>query len=143
MTYAVIALFWRKPGTTPEEFQHYCETVHVPLVVSLLGPDNPKSHTRFYVSRQHIASGSASDTTNTSYPANFLVGGSDAVDFDAMAHIVFEDEEAFKRSLARRRDPEVGAKIAADEEKFLLREKVVITTASEAFITLHPPAIHN
>ena len=37
-------------------------------------------------------------------------------------------------------DPEIAARIHADEENFLLREKLVIGAASEPFVTLRPAA---
>ena len=142
MTYSVLVLFWRKPSLTPEEFKNYIETKHVPLVSSLLGPDHGQLHARIYLSREERTTGSIipSDPTRSDDSVTVLHGAADKLDFDALAHITYENEEAFKRSRARRLESEFGAIIAADEEKFLLREKVVVAAASEAFVSTYAAA---
>ena len=136
MPHAYIALLWRKPDITLEEFKHYYETVHIPLAQSLLGPHWPDSHTRYYLPRQPAPGNEASNPTGTSYPATISAGTPDGADFDAIAYLFWEDEDQFKQSQERRRDPEVVAKLQADEENFLVREKLVRTGASEPFVTL-------
>ena len=138
MSYSIVAFLWRKPDTPPEEFKLHYETIHIPLLASLMGPLFPKSHTRFYLPRKHAAGSVSSEKTNIEYPANIFLGKADDFDFDAFASIVFDHEEAFNQFHARLMDPDVAARIRADEEKFLQHEKLVVAAAGAPFVTLQP-----
>ena len=129
---------WRKPSITPEEFKHYAETVHVPLVVSCLGSCFAQSHTRYYIPRPSEAGDGASEPSGSDHPAAAALSKSESLDFDAIAYMMWEDEHSFKQALAKLQDPEVSARIFADEKRFLLREKMVMGAASEPFVTLRP-----
>ena len=94
----LIALFHRKPGTTPDEFRDYYEARHAPLASRHYG-HLFASYTRNYVGR--------------------AVDGDGPVP-DAITEIVFHDEpamhEMFVISAAH---PEVRDAIATDEATFM------------------------
>ena len=138
MTYSIIAFIWRKPSITPEEFKRHYETVHMPLVLSSFGPYCAQSHTRYYIPRPSRAGDGTSGASGSDHPIAASLNKSEGLDFDAIAYLIWEDENSFKRALEKRRDPEIAARIAADEENFLLREKMVMAPASEPFVTLRP-----
>ena len=66
MTVSILLLAYRKPGTTPEQFQAYYEEKHVGLVKELAGEDYPLSHTRRYIQR---VEGAGTTERNAKYPA--------------------------------------------------------------------------
>ncbi|KAL8735760.1 MAG: hypothetical protein Q9166_000623 [cf. Caloplaca sp. 2 TL-2023] len=136
MSYSIVAFLWRKPSLTPDEFRHYYETQHIPLLLDLMGPTFPKSHTRFYLPRMQ-QSPTATDGPNDYKPVIFA-GSVDALDYDAFASIVFEDEEAFGEFHARLKDPEVAKVLREDEEKFQLRQRLVVAAAGAPFVTVAP-----
>ena len=111
----------------------------MPLILASFGPHCAQSHTRYYVPRPSgTGDGSSKPSAGSEHPAATSLSASDTLDFDAIAYLVWEDEASFKRAMEKRHDPKVTAAIFADEEKFLLREKMVMGRASEPFVTLRP-----
>lgn len=74
MTYTVLALIFRKPSITPDQFRTHYDTVHVPLLKSLVGDTFPMTHTRNYITRTSSASPPSSPPTTTpaTHPAASL-----------------------------------------------------------------------
>lgn len=139
MSYSIVAFLWRKPGLTPDEFRHHYETIHIPLLLTLLGPAFPKSHTRFYLPRQ-LSTTYLADTSNANYAPTIFLGSTDDFDYDAFASIVFADEAAFNVFYTRLRDPDIAKVLGDDEDKFLWRQKLVVAAAGAPCVTLHSEA---
>lgn len=139
MSYSIIALLWRKPGLTPDDFHRYYETRHMPLLLSLTGSTFPLSHTRFYLPRQQSSSASA-DRASVDFSPTVFLGKAGDVDYDAFASIVFADEAAFHIFYDRLREPAVAEALKEDEEKFLWRERLVVASAGAPCVTMHPQA---
>lgn len=135
MTYSIILLVYRKPGTTPQEFRDYTENNHVPLLQSLAGPTFPLVHARRYIQRSPAPTGDASSPA-AEYPATALMGSPSDFEYDCIAEHTHASEEAFQAFFARMMgDPETAAKVAEDEEKFLDRSKTKVVVVGEAVDT--------
>ncbi|KAI1741712.1 EthD domain-containing protein [Xylaria scruposa] len=130
MPYSVLIFAYRKPGTMPEQFKAHYEGIHVPLVRELAGASFPLSHTRRYLHRSenHADSNTA---RNPSTPATVLIGTQNDFDYDAFAELTFEDAAAFQTFFNRMQHPEIAAKIAADEEKFLDRTQMPVVVLGD------------
>jgi hypothetical protein len=100
-----ILLIKRKPGTTHEQFRDYYETQHSQLALRLLG-DLVLDYRRNYV---QPAEPSASGTARP------------GIEHDVVTELWFSDRAQMAAFYARVRQPEIGAQIAADEEKFMDR----------------------
>ena len=137
MSYSIVAFLWRKPGLSPDEFRNHYETQHMPLLLALMGPIFPKSHTRFYLPRQASAPSSA-DTSNTNYVPTIFIGDAQDFDYDAFASIVFADEAAFEAFYARLREADVAKALREDEDRFLRRQKLVVAATGVPCVTLKP-----
>ena len=85
-----------------EEFIEYYEKTHVPLICSLAPA--PALYKRRYKGER-------------------LTSEAGDVDFDAMTELIFADRNAFEEWMAALAKPGVGARIVADEEKFLNRTR--------------------
>ncbi|KAL9091814.1 MAG: hypothetical protein Q9159_001186 [Coniocarpon cinnabarinum] len=133
--FVVIAFVWRKRGISPAQFQSHYEDVHMQLLKDLFGKDFPRSHTRYYVTRESQYASTAS-STSTNFVPNVIVGTVEDFDYDAIVPIVFENREAFQSFYDRMmRDPAVVPRLNADEEKFVERKQLKVVGTSEAFIT--------
>ena len=137
MTYTIVAFLWRKPGTTPSEFKNHYENTHIPLLLSLMGPLFPLTHSRFYL-RRHPEEGSSSATAVTNYQPTVYVGTHSDFDYDLYCTLEFEDEKGFDAFHQRMQDPEVAPKIAEDEEKFIDSQKLTVAAIHEPVITRRP-----
>ena len=135
MSYSIVAFLWRKSGLTPEEFFQHYEHVHMPLLLTLMGPVFPKSHTRFYLPRQSSTTCSES-TSVTNYTPIVFLGTTADFDYDAFASIIFADEAAFHAFYARLRDPDIAKVLGEDEDKFLCRQKLIVAAAGTPYVTL-------
>ena len=96
-----VALLYRKPGMTREEFRRHYDTSHVPLVKGLMG-DNLMHYIRNY-------------TTDAS--TEFDVGV--PPEFDCITEFHYKDMAAFKRAVAAIEDPKNAPAVRADEKRFL------------------------
>ena len=137
MSYSIIVFLWRKPGLTPEDFRHHYETKHMPLLYALLGQNFPKSHTRFYLTRQLLSTDLA-DTSNANHAPRIFFGNTADFDYDTCASIVFEDELAFDAFYARLKEPDVAKVLGEDEDKFLWRQKLIVAVAGAPCVSLQP-----
>jgi hypothetical protein len=82
---------------------------------SIAGEDFPLTHTRHYIARTD---------QNGSWAAAVLVGTQEDFSYDGIAELVFPDESAFQTFFGIVSAPEAAARIAADEENFIVREKM-------------------
>ncbi|CAN8098163.1 unnamed protein product [Discula destructiva] len=127
MTYRVLYLAYRKPGTTPADFRAHYDEKHMPKIKEMTGPRFPLSHVRRYIHRTPLTlSGDpAEDATdrNASYPATLLSGAQADFDYDALVEMTFEDEAGFQAFYGILMEPENAKWIADDEETFLDRAK--------------------
>ena len=132
MTYGALIIAYRKPGTTHAEFKDHWENKHVPLVKAITGPFFPLTSTRHYI---HRTAGSGGGSANPNHPATLFTGSQDAVDYDGVAELTFESEEAFKAFVGVISEPEAAARIAEDEETFLDRGKLAVVMLGETIVT--------
>ena len=72
---------------------------------------------------------------NANYPATMMAGAQEAVDYDGISELTFENEEAFMAFVGVVSQPDAAARIAADEEKFLDKSKMVIVRVGETNVT--------
>ncbi|KAI0380261.1 hypothetical protein F5Y04DRAFT_257802 [Hypomontagnella monticulosa] len=122
MTYTVVAHVKRKVGTTPSEFRTHYDTVHVPLLKSLVGATFPLTHTRNYVTRNPTASSESSGSgqeAETEFLPVMYKGDAAGVEHDSMTVMVWEDKAAFDRFKDLFYTPEVFERISEDEKSFL------------------------
>lgn len=78
--------------------------------------------------------GEAVDTeTNAEFPATVLIGSQKDFDYDAFAELSFIDERAFQTFFGISQQPENTARIAADEEQFLVRPRSKSSVSSERY----------
>jgi hypothetical protein len=130
MTYTVLIIAYRKSGTSPAEFKAHYESTHAPLLKEIAGPLFPLTHTRHYL---HRAEGDSPDAASN--PATVLVGTQEGLDCDSYSLLLWENEEAFQKFFAALSQPEAAARIAADEEKFIDREKLKIVLVGDSCVT--------
>ena len=121
----VLLLFGRRADLSPAAFQSHFETVHIPLIQSLVGDAFPHSHTRLYLERSEEGE----------HPASVLIGTEQDFAFDAAAQLVFEDEAAFKKFMAKANEPEVRQKLEDDDAKFSDRTKTRAVALKEICVT--------
>lgn len=132
MPYTIACFLWRKPGTSPAEFKSHYENHHIPLLLSVMGPLFPQTHTRFYLTRN----ATGDDTSSTAdYAPTVFIGTPEDFDYDLFCELVFEDVEAFEAFFARLREPEVAAKVGEDEERFADRKKFKAVAVDEPVVT--------
>lgn len=98
-----IALLRRRADISREAFIDYYETRHVPLILSLL-PGIEQYHRSF-----------------PDFEGAYVNDGAAPFDFDVVTELWFTDRATYDRAMAKVADPEIGARIAADEENFLDR----------------------
>ena len=101
--FRVFGFLTKKDGLSMREFIDHYENKHVPLICSLAPV--PRIYKRRYLAGERLT----------------IEGGE--VDFDVMTELVFTDRNAFDGWMAELAKPGVGARIVADEEKFLNRER--------------------
>ncbi len=104
----------------------------MPLLRSLTGSAFPLSHTRFYLER---GTSSSSDSSNASHPATIYVGTPSDFEYDVLCELVFENTAAMESFYAKMREPDVAAKIAEDEEKFIDRREWTVAAVDEPMVT--------
>ncbi|OTA92692.1 hypothetical protein M434DRAFT_318644 [Hypoxylon sp. CO27-5] len=135
MTYTIIALLKRKQGLTPLQFRTHYDTVHLPLLKSLVGSAFPLTHTRNYVSRTST-NPTSDDYPDESYPPTIMYqGNSSDVTFDVVTIMTWENKESWDRFLEIFRGDHVARKIGEDEENFLDRGRKIVFPSLEPVVT--------
>ncbi|KAI1634903.1 hypothetical protein F4809DRAFT_616660 [Biscogniauxia mediterranea] len=125
MTYTIVAFIRRKEGITPAEFRAYYDTVHVPLLKSLVGSAFPLSHTRNYVTRTPAGGSSNTDfqKDESSAKQDFVpvvyIGQASDVNYDSITTMIWEDKAAFDRFNQIFSTREVLGQIAEDNKNFV------------------------
>lgn len=144
MTYTVVAFIRRKEGITPAEFRKHYDTVHVPLLKSLVGSTFPFSHTRNYVTRTPIDDPSSSDLQEGEPSGNvkkgafepiLYMGQATDVSYDSITFMVWEDKAAFDRFNKLFSTEEVYGRIAEDNENFVDRRFRLAYAVDEPVVT--------
>ncbi|KAF2680809.1 hypothetical protein K458DRAFT_392481 [Lentithecium fluviatile CBS 122367] len=128
MTFSFLLFVTRRPTITPAEFKTYWDTKHVELLKLIAGKNFPLTHTRHYIARP----GSAE--TNGSWPAVILAGAQEDFTYYGIAELVFPDESAFQSFMSIVSALEAEARIAEDEEPFIVREKMKAVVMGETSV---------
>jgi EthD domain-containing protein len=102
--FTVFGFLTKKDGLSMREFIDHYENKHVPLICN--SAPVPLVYKRRYLT-----------------PDDRLTIEGGEIDFDVMTELVFADRSAFEAWMAQLAKPEVGARIVADEEKFLDRSR--------------------
>ena len=122
---------------TLAKFKIHYEKIHIPLVQAISGPYFPKSHTRLYIQRPEVNPSAASTNRaeNDKYPAAALNSAQANFDYDAIAELIFEDQTHFQAFMRLVGAEEAAKTLAADEERFLDREKMRVVIVDERNVT--------
>ncbi|KAJ4349834.1 uncharacterized protein N0V89_008453 [Didymosphaeria variabile] len=124
MTYVTILYLTRKPTLTPKQFRDYYESTHIPLIKSIFGSVAPLRHRRCYLARANSDSKDSNVSADAGYPPLVLRGTPEDFDYDCIAEVSWEDENDFNDFNKMYMQPGVMEKLAEDEERFLVREKL-------------------
>jgi len=120
MTFTFLVYVWRKPGLSPAQFKHYYETVHIPLVTSIVGDSWPLTHVRRYTALKEDSSG-----------PSVMLGDPTSFDYDVLVEETFEDEGAFQRFYDVVRHPDHAKTIEEDEDRFLDRARMRVVVVGD------------
>ncbi|KAI2640933.1 EthD domain-containing protein [Xylaria nigripes] len=135
MTFILLAFLSRKQGTTPEEFKAYYTKSHLPMFRELAGPLVPLKHKQHYIYRTKTENSNNTTPRNPHTPATVFRGTQADFDYDVMVTLEFKDAEAFQRHLDFVQKPEIAAKIAEDEERFLDRSRTITAVVGDVIET--------
>ncbi|KAI8624250.1 EthD domain-containing protein [Xylariaceae sp. FL1651] len=130
MTYSILVFLYRKLGTTPQQFKAYYNDSHLPFFRELAGPHNPVLHTQRYIHRSEIQAEGNTDR-NPLTPATVFLGSQADFDYDVVVDVKFKDAMAFQEFHKHMQQPEIAARIAADEEHFLDRTQTRVAVLGE------------
>ncbi|TDZ30171.1 hypothetical protein C8035_v003261 [Colletotrichum spinosum] len=111
MAFEIVIFGHRLPGVSMADFKTYYDTKHMPMIQKMTGKDFPVKHTRRYIERP--------DGEN----AAVLFGSPADIDFDVIANMVFEDEEAANRFTGILATKENAQFIEEDEKNFFDRNR--------------------
>ncbi|KAI8945435.1 EthD domain-containing protein [Xylaria longipes] len=131
MTYTYLVFLSRKPGTTPEEFKNYYSGSHLPWFRELVGSRFPIRHIQQYIHRAEASANDGNTQRNPSTPATVYLGIQADFDYDVVATLEYKDEAAFQELIEFVQQPDIAAKIAADEENFLDRSQTRVVVVGE------------
>ena len=111
----------------------------MPLLRSLAGAHFPLSHTRRYIQRfseaNHGNENIKGEEGEKEYPATVLVGSQEDFEYDAIAELVFRDEEHFRVFMEVMGRKEAAESIAKDEEAFLDRGRLWVVAVGVCVVT--------
>lgn len=114
----LIALFKFRPGMSREEGIEYYENRHVPLILELF-PDSFVDYRRNYLEGSDLI---VPEHVETAPPPPGI---------DMMTELWFETRDKFDAMIAAMGDPQVGGRVAADEENFLDRTSMTMFLVDE------------
>jgi hypothetical protein len=127
MTFSFLLFITRKPTLSPAEFKTHWDTKHIELLKAIAGDAFPLTHTRRYIARTN---------QNDAWPAAVLVGAQQDFTYDGIAELVFPDEAAFQTFFGVVSEPGAAARIAADEEAFIVRGEMRAVVLGETAVTV-------
>jgi len=127
MAFIVLLFITRKPSLSPDEFKTHWDTKHVELLKSIAGERFSITHTRHYISRP--------TEQNGTWPATVSLGIQEDFRYDGIAELHFEDEKAFQLFFAIVSTPDTAARIAADEELFIVRDEIKVVVQGSVSTT--------
>ena len=135
MPYTVLIFCSRKDGFTPSQFRDYAENNHMPVFRSLAGDTFPRVHSRRYLDQQSTST-NPDNATGTAggneYKPTVLFGAAEFFDYDLIVEHIHDSEDAFNAFFAKvMGDPEVAAKLAEDEAKFMNRDSTKAVVIGE------------
>jgi hypothetical protein len=96
----------RKNGISHQEFIDYYENTHAPLLRSLLPP--------MYIYRRNYLT-----FDDPLFAVDGRGGGNTDLDFDVITEVIFSTREEAEALMAAVANPEIFAKIKADEDNFV------------------------
>lgn len=108
MPYTLILFVTRRPGLTSSAFKFHWETIHIPLLKSIVGEDFPLSYTRHYMH----------DESDPAHPSNIYYGTQEGFTFDAVAVFTFADRAHLQRFKGKCHDADAEKKLKEDDERF-------------------------
>ena len=113
--YKFLLFLKRKPGMTPEEFQHYYENVHSKLGRQIAPDVGAIKYVRRYI---HPLDGS-------------LDRRAEDMEYDEITEVWFDDYDKFKAVAERVSRGELAKEVEEDEAKFMERAKTRFATVIE------------
>ncbi|KAI1344475.1 EthD domain-containing protein [Xylariaceae sp. FL0016] len=119
MAVRLLALVYRKPDITPEQFKEYYEVAHLPLLKFLVGEGFPISHTRRYIPRTTLTSLPGPYGALLQYPATVISGSPSEFGFDCISEMDFRDQRHLQTYFAAMIRPDVSARLTEDCVKFM------------------------
>ncbi|KAI1392804.1 EthD domain-containing protein [Hypoxylon trugodes] len=122
MTYQTLIIGHRLPGVTPSEFKRRYER-HMAHIREMAGVHFPLLHRRRYIQR--------ADGEN----ATVIVGPQADFDYDVLAEMVFENEDAAKKFYGILGEEENAKWIEQDESGFFDRNRVRLVVLGEVEVT--------
>jgi len=111
--YKSIALLKAKPGMSREDFVHYYETRHAPLIRSLL--PQIVEYRRNFIDLEGA----------------YIFEGASPPDFDVITEIWYRDRAAYEDMAAAVMQPDIAKQISEDEARFLDRSKTRMFVVDE------------
>jgi EthD domain len=113
--YKFVLFLKRKPGMTPEEFEHYYENVHSKLGKQIVPDVGAFKYVRRYLTPI----------------AGSLGERAEDLEYDEITEVWFRDYEKFKAVAERVSRGELAPEVAEDEAKFMDRSKTRFATVVE------------
>lgn len=115
--YTVLVFLTRKSTLTFEEFRDHWENKHLPLIEEITGPLFPKQFASRYLTRAKRKG--FGGPSNRDHPLMVLRGSLGEFDFDVVAEVTCENEQAFQDFYKSIYATHAAARLAEDEDKFL------------------------
>ncbi|KAI1800001.1 hypothetical protein F4811DRAFT_557243 [Daldinia bambusicola] len=122
MTFNALIFGHRLSGVSPTQFKQRYDK-HISLIYNMTGAHFPLSHTRRYIQRP--------DGQN----ARVMAGSQQDIDFDVVAEIAFESEDAYNKFYEILTEEENAKIIEEDEKDFFDRGRVRVVVLGETEVT--------
>ncbi|KAF2108862.1 hypothetical protein BDV96DRAFT_586818 [Lophiotrema nucula] len=132
MTYTIVFYVKKQPALSYPDFEDHYENIHMPLIKAATGTTFPNKHVRYYVKRSSPVS---NEDGSTSLPPAMIYGKPEAVNYDAVVMLDFDDEQAWKRYESELATSEKSKEIMEDALKFMELESVVAVALDGARVT--------
>lgn len=129
MTYTIILFVTRDPSLSFDQFKHYYENTHLPMVYNLIADVWPTKFTRRYIAR--ISRKGFGGPANPDRPPLTLRGHMNELDCDCIAELVFGSEDKFQKFYKKIYEKDIAKILVEDENKFLEKGKTRIVVVGE------------